>query len=226
MQTRTKTDYPFIRRASGLLLAALLLAGCTQEFVSYDDNYVPRAPEDRFPIHVVNAPVKMNLDARSSGLSPQQVNDVVGFARQAQEGGATGVTIAYANGNSNARKAAAQAQALLAGQGMPAAAIEPLSDKGGSAMLTLSYEARIAKTKPCGDWSADLAGNQLNELSPNFGCTLQNNFAAMAANPDDLTQPRTLAPAIGMSRSTALKKYNAGQWSLKKQEFPDRTFIR
>jgi pilus assembly protein CpaD len=66
-----------------------------------------------------------------------------------------------------------------------------------------------------------MAGNQYNELYPNYGCAIQSNFAAMVEDPDDFLAPRGLAPATGASRSAVIRKYNEGGWSQEEQVFPD-----
>ena len=53
-----------------LLLAHIpLLAGCSQDFASVDDVYVPAMVEDRFPIEVAERPVKLNVSAGSGALT-------------------------------------------------------------------------------------------------------------------------------------------------------------
>lgn len=212
-----------IRLAASLIACGCLLAGCSQDYVSFDDNYVPVVAEERYPIRVLDEPVKMTLVASRPHLSEEQIIDVIGFARQAQASNAGSIAVLYASGNRNGPKAAAQAAELIARQGIPRGLVTTSAYEGHTANLTLSYYRKVARTKPCGDWSENMAGNQYNEPYPNFGCAIQNNFAAMVANPEDFEQFRTATPAQGQSRSAILRKYNSGEWSQKKQELPDTT---
>ena len=78
-------------------------------------------------------------------------------------------------------------------------------------MVTLSFLRKVAVTTECGDWSENLAGSQYNEPYPNQGCALQQNIAAMVANPEDFETPHPMAPATAASRSAAMVKYNKGE---------------
>jgi pilus assembly protein CpaD len=209
------------RQAAAVLLTALLLAGCSQDFVSYDDVRTKNTAEERYPITVSDEAAKLSVDASSGSLSPEQVDVIIGFARQANGHGASSVSVLFASGNRNGRGVAAQAAAILAAQGIPRGQVSTAVYNGSSSDVTLSYYRKVARTKDCGDWSVNMAGNQFNELYPNYGCALQNNFAAMVQNPEDFETPRGLAPASGESRSAVLENYNAGEWSQKEQVFPD-----
>jgi pilus biogenesis lipoprotein CpaD len=215
-----------ISRAFAAVLATLLLPGCSQDYVSYDDVRLPASAEERFPIKVVDEPVKMSVAAGRQRLPPEQVNAIIGFARDARANGATNVSILYADGNRNGRTVAAQAADLIAAEGIPRAGISAAVFNGASTDVTLRYDRKVAETKDCGDWSSNLAGNQKNELYPNFGCTIQNNFAVMAENPEDFVTPRGLAPATGASRMMILKTYASGEWSQKQQQFPDANSLQ
>ena len=208
-------------RAVGAVLIALLISGCSQDYVSYDDVRVQNTAEERYPIKVVDEPVKMSVAAKQGNLTPEQVNGIVSFARQASANGASSLSILYASGNRNGRAVAAQAAELAARQGLPRGQVSTAVYNGTSPYVTLTYYRKAARTHDCGDWSSNMAGNQFNEIYPNYGCAIQNNFAAMAENPEDLVNPRGLVPATGGSRAAALGAYNSGEWSQKEQNFPD-----
>lgn len=67
-----------------------------------------------------------------------------------------------------------------------------------------------AHAKRCGDWPEDMSKTSQNEPYENFGCSQQNNIAAMAANPQDLVRPRPTAPADAMRRSKVFDNYREG----------------
>ena len=58
-------------------------------------------------------------------------------------------------------------------------------------------QARIVITRAtaavpgCPDWSAKADSNYANATSPNYGCAVNSNMAAMVANPQDLLQGQT-----------------------------------
>jgi pilus assembly protein CpaD len=153
----------------------------------------------------------MNLDARAGSLRAEQLNSVIAFARDARANATSRIAVRYASGSSKARKVASEAAAVLAAQGVPRSSITTASYKGGGSTVTLSFHRKVAVSAECGDWSANLAGDQYNDPYPNFGCSMQQNIAAMVANPEDHENPRAMTPLLGGTRSATIKKYNSGQ---------------
>lgn len=200
------------RRAGAglLLLTGLTLAACSPEGAIVDDVYVPTSVDERYPIKVGEAPVKMNLNARGGALSAENINGLIGFARDARNNARSRISLRYASGSAQARNVAQQAVSVLVDQGIARGSISVASYSGSSAMVTLSFMRRVAITAECGDWSENLAGNQYNEPPPNFGCALQQNTAAMVADPEDFESPTPMSPVIGATRSDAIRKYAGG----------------
>ena len=203
------------RRASTMLAltTAVLLAGCSQEYGTFDDQYVATSIEERYPINVVDAPVKINVSAKAGSLQPEQLNSVINFAQDARGNATSIVSVTYASGSRSSRNVAEQTVGVLVEQGVPRSMIRTSSYKGSAASVTLSFHRKVAVTKECGDWSENLKGNQYNEPYPNQGCALQNNMAAMVATPEDFETPRGMSPAQGAARSGVIKKYNTGAWT-------------
>ncbi|MGL4440130.1 MAG: CpaD family pilus assembly lipoprotein, partial [Bosea sp. (in: a-proteobacteria)] len=135
-------------RAVALLLCmpVMLLAGCSQDFASIDDVHVPTSTEERFPIQVVEKPVKMTVSARSGKLPSDDVNRLVGFARAAKEDNSSPVTVTYPSGSTKARGVSQQAVKLLVSQGVPRSMIHAASYNGKSDVVSLSFTRRIAAT--------------------------------------------------------------------------------
>ena len=197
-----------------LLLAPMpILAGCSQDFASVDDVYVPAMVEDRFPIEVAERPVKLNVSAGSGALTAQDAQHLVSFAQVAGQAGSSPVRVAYPAGSAKARGVSQQAVRVLMAQGVPRAMIHVSSYQGKSDLVSLSLTRKVAATRPCGDWSKNIGINPENESAPDFGCSYQNNMAAMVANPDDFNRPRTMGPAAAASQMSAMDRYNAGVWS-------------
>ena len=212
---RTASIFPLKGMATGLLLiaTATLCFGCTQELASFDDTYVPQSVEDNYPIKVVERPVRLAVYATPSGLRPADVNEVIDFAHKAATGAATPVTVAYPAGSKMARQSAGQAAGILVRQGVARQSIVVTPRNGSSNEVTLAFATKAVETKPCGDWSQNMRGNQFNESGPNFGCAYQQNFAAMIANPEDLVRPQPATPAQSASQVPALQNYYGGKWT-------------
>ncbi len=197
----TAANYRF---CATVLLSALLLAGCSMDGAEVEDSYVAQTPQERFPIKVAQAPVKLNIDARGGALGAEGMNRIIGFAQDARSNATSRVAVHYASSSAGARKVAQDAVGILVAQGIPRAMISTGSYRGSNAMVTLSFTRKVAVTKECGDWSVNLAGDQFNDPLPNNGCAIQQNMAAMVANPEDFEGPRPMTPVYGNTRSAAI----------------------
>lgn len=199
--------------AALLAAAAVLSAGCAStELASFDDVHVPDSVGENYPIKVAERPVKLTFDAAPGGLRPSDFDQVTSFAQQASSRANTPVTVAYAARSKPAHLAANQAAQVLARQGVarPSILVTPQDSPGN--VVTLAFGTKVAETKPCGDFSENLRGNQRNLSGPNFGCAFQQNVAAMIANPSDLQHRRAETPAYSAAQSKILDAYYAGTW--------------
>ena len=59
--------------------------------------------------------------------------------------------------------------------------------------------------------SKNLAETSSNYTSPNLGCSVQQNIAAMVADPRDLIEPRPMTEADSVRRDDVLGKYEHGK---------------
>lgn len=214
MTLNERSSAPARFAAVMLICLSASLGGCSQDFASVDDLYVPRTGEDRFPIKVVEVPVRMNISASSGHVPPEDVNRLAAFARASKQDRITPVSVTYPSGSTRAREASKQAVKILMNQGVSRSMIHLASYKGKSDVVSLSFTRKTATTKQCGDWSENLGQNPKNEPYPNFGCSLQNNFAAMAANPQDFEQPRGMGPTPADGQMSAIDRYNSGDWTV------------
>lgn len=197
-----------------LVLAAGGLAGCSQDFETSSDVYVPRVAEERYPIRVIEKPVKLTLQGRAGSLKPDQVNSVSAFARDARSNATSAISIAYPKGSRQARNTAHEALRVLTSHGVPRSMVHVSARAGASSSVTLSFTRKVAVTQECGDWSSNVMGNQYNETYSNYGCALQHNTAAMVANPEDFERPRGMPPALAGARGTAMETYVTGKWTV------------
>lgn len=82
-----------------------------------------------------------------------------------------------------------------------------------------------AHAKDCGYWPEDMTQTARNEAYANFGCSQQNNIAAMVANPRDLERPRRQAPADATRRSKIFDNYRQGEATAAEQEAQQKVKI-
>jgi pilus assembly protein CpaD len=82
---------------------------------------------------------------------------------------------------------------------------------GGDWRVDVSYIAYSARTDKCGDWSENLAYSADNQTPRNFGCAIQQNIAAMVADPRDLLEPRHMDASDTRRRMTAIDNYEQGK---------------
>ncbi|RXZ64084.1 CpaD family pilus assembly protein [Pelagerythrobacter rhizovicinus] len=109
-------------------------------------------------------------------------------------------------GNGATREAVATLAArhgILLSDGAPVTAghVEP-----GNARVVLTRSS--AQVAGCPDWSAKSDMNYTNATSPNYGCAINGNMAAMIANPEDLISgQKGTGETVVMSSSKAINSY-------------------
>lgn len=197
-----------------------LLAGCSQDVASVDDIPVANLPEERFPIAVREMPVKLTLEAGRGPISAEESANLVRYAQDARRSSTSPIYVSYPARSTTARAATQEAVHILKRAGVDRNAIRVSSYDGSSDVVSLRYTRKVAITEPCGNWSRNIANDGRNEPYPNFGCTAQNNLAAMVANPEDFQQPRKMTDAPASGQMSAMKTYESGEWSKEPVELP------
>jgi pilus assembly protein CpaD len=81
----------------------------------------------------------------------------------------------------------------------------------GAMQVEVNYVSYQAHTDKCGDWSDNLANTLENSTPRNFGCSVQQNIAAMVADPRDLLGPRNLGPDDAARRAAVMGLYEQGK---------------
>jgi pilus assembly protein CpaD len=194
-------------------LAAVLLAGsCAQP----GDLNAPMAsfePADNFPIAVVpgSDTLRVSYAGPGEGLSPADSAAFDGFVAH---------YLAHGNGTINVsvpQGSAEQAEITYFGERLFAMGVDrsrvlvgthPVAN--GDGRVELNFVEYKAETKPCGDWSVDVAEDNDNTPMPNFGCAVQHNIAAMVSDPRDLVAPRPMSAADAQRRATVMSAYEKG----------------
>lgn len=81
----------------------------------------------------------------------------------------------------------------------------------GDMRIDVSYIAYSARTEACGDWSENESYSLDNHTPKRFGCSVQQNIAAMVADPRDLLGPGRMGPVDAARRATVMEKYEKGE---------------
>jgi pilus assembly protein CpaD len=200
--------FDILKAASLALLLTAGLAGCSSDGVETEDFYSATSAAERYPIKVAKGPVHLGVASKRGGLTPNQANTVMAFAQSAASNSYSSITVSRPAG-SRGKEVAGAVTALLLQQGIPAGSIVQSVYRGSTAgPVNVSYIRTYAVTKPCGDWSQDLANQPANQTAPNFGCAMQQDVAAMVANPEDFARPEGMGNVLARRRIKTLNDYN------------------
>jgi pilus assembly protein CpaD len=92
---------------------------------------------------------------------------------------------------------------ILLSEGAPVTA--GYVEAGNARIVVTRSSAHVAG---CPDWSAKSDMNYTNATSPNYGCAVNGNMAAMIANPEDLISgQKGTGETVVMSSSKAINSY-------------------
>jgi pilus assembly protein CpaD len=81
----------------------------------------------------------------------------------------------------------------------------------GDARVDVTYIAYTAHTAACGDWSENESFTMDNTTPKRLGCSVQQNIAAMVADPRDLLGPSAMGPVDTARRATVIDHYRKGE---------------
>jgi pilus assembly protein CpaD len=211
---------------AALALSVSSLSGCGL-FQNKHHIEVGSVPDDyrtNHPIVLSEQEETLDVPVGSSDtqVSVAQRESIRGFMAQYATNGSGIVQVLLPSGSPNAaaaQRVQGQIAATLRKSGVNGAnvvtATYDASSFGVSAPVRISYRAMSASTEPCGKWSGDLGDTQDNKHYENFGCSAQNNLAAMVANPADLIGPRRPTSVDPVKRGLAMSTYqkSTGTWS-------------
>jgi len=93
---------------------------------------------------------------------------------------------------------------------------------GSDLRVEINYIAYTARTQACGDWSENESFTLDNRTSKNFGCSIQQNIAAMVADPRDLLGPGGLGPVDTERRAAVMDHYEKGEITQADKHTSDR----
>lgn len=218
----TVTHSPTARLGGRVLLAglgALVLTACTGG-PHHTASIAPVSVEDRHPIIVQNQPVSMEVAVHPAAvrLTPAQRVEVSRFLQGYKGGGPGRIVVETPSGAANETAALgvlAEIRELAAMHGIAESQMDyrPYGGRGqgGFPPIVMVYTGYQAVTETCGAWPEDLGKNAANRPYHDFGCSAQNNLAALVANPRDLVTPRDMDPPSAERRAVVRGKYIAGE---------------
>lgn len=204
--------------AAGAL--ALVLSACGHPIDPYEaTGSVPEDYRTNHPILIDEqiTTIDVPVSADAARLSADVRSNVTFFAQGFVQSGAGVLAVVAPSGSPNQAAAAAVAveiEDVLVNAGVNPAAIDyrvyQASPQERIAPVRLAYSRIAATTAPCRPWSDQLTVTAQNRHYGNYGCSTQQNMAAMVTNPLDMLYPRGLTPADAARRATVIEKYRQG----------------
>ena len=192
---------------AGAIIGAVALSACAHPVAGPEDAV---SPQQRYAISF-EPQMQIYRLPFDSGEQPdpvkeRELNDI---GRDYLENGAGTVAVSTAPENTSAAERVAGELALL---GIPRNRITVVPPGTGDVPHTvaIAFIRYRAVSPPCGDWSKDLADTYDNRPSPNLGCAIQHNIAAMISDPRDLAAPKPEGTEDAVRRLTVLGKYEQG----------------
>ena len=194
-------------------IAAVLLAGSCA--APMNDGSITADPEFNHPISVAPDMRSLRVSYAGDGLSTQEAEKFDSFVAGYQERGNGSISISAPAGP-GAAEAIRFFGERLANLGVPRSHILVGTHDvtGGDSRVEIGYVGYKAHVEGCAggnDWSKDWSDTSDNQPTPSFGCSVQNNIAAMVADPRDLVQPRTMDASDAPRRATVLGHYEKGE---------------
>ena len=158
------------------------------------------------------ASIKLPFSAPAAGLMPDDAARFDAFVADYLQHGNGSISVSAPSGPESTGAIAYFAERLFA-MGVPRDRIMVGTHDvtGGDNSVEIGYVGYIASSDPCGDWSKSLGDTSGNVTSPNFGCAVQHNIAAMVSDPRDLVQPQPLAAGDTERRTTVIGNYDKGK---------------
>lgn len=194
-------------------LAALLLAGSC---AAPGDGPTPGNFTDPTANHAIAVEpayrsVKLPFSAADAGLMPDDSARFNDFVSRYLASGNGAISITAPSGGEAAINYFGE---RLASMGVPRNRILVGTRQQGDndARVELSYMSYSAHVENCSnDWPTDWGDTWDNAPTPNFGCAVQKNMAAMLADPRDMVEPRPMDAPDAARRATVLGHYDKGE---------------
>lgn len=197
------------------LLLTLSVAACATPQMIEDRKPVATAA-DLHEITVTEAGVRLEVPVAGDSVSAESIAQINEFGETYRAAGHGPLMVSTPTGSGDSAARVAQSVRMqLVESGVNYAAIaggtyDAAGRAGAPIVLSFTrYEAQAPNCKPV--WTTDLAFSLDNQVSENFGCSVNANLAAMIADPADLKGPRPAEPRDAARRDVVLGKYREGQ---------------
>lgn len=223
-------SFPGRRVLPAVALAATVLVVAACNKTPQYTGTIPADYRERHPIRLTenDHTVHLLVGTGTGVLTAEQRAQVAFMASTWRREGTGHLVIETPKGTANTRTAAyasREAQSILRASGVPPRAIVAKSYDASPSDLgpvRLGYSRVTAEVGPCGLWPEDIGAslhpsiarvhpNIENQSYYNFGCSTQQNLAAMIEYPEDLVQPRASTPPYAARRQTVMEKYRKGE---------------
>lgn len=197
-----------------MALLASVAVGCTS-FKNGPDQAI--SIQESHPISVDSQIVTLTLDATGTGLSQIDSARLRAFAGSFLKDGHGALTITTPGGpnaDGAGRLLSGDIAKRLTAMGVNPSAISTTSYSNGAAGnrdIIVSYTHFVATPSACGLWQGIRDRDSRNMRTPNFGCSSQNNLAAMIGDPHDLIAPADLAGPDAEFRIRGVEAFRAGE---------------
>lgn len=191
-----------------LSAAAVAAAGCATKFNGAEQAL---SVAEEHPISVDSQTVTMTM-AAGAALSPIDRARLRAFADSYMRNGHGALTLTSPGGADSGQSAdirAALSEFGVPGDSVAAAAYR--TGEGSTTDLILSYTHYVATPSACGVWEGARERDFRNMRSPNFGCSAQNNLAAMIGDPRDLVEPAAMTDPDATIRVRGVKLFREGK---------------
>lgn len=192
---------------------ASLAVGCTS-FKNGPDQAI--SIQESHPISVDSQVVTLTLDATGTELTKIDVARLKAFAGSFLKDGHGALTITTPDGpyaDGAGRLLSGDISKRLITMGINPSAISMANYSNGAAGngdIIVSYTHYIATPSACGLWEGIRNRDSRNMRTPNFGCSAQNNLAAMIGDPHDLIAPADLTGPDAEFRIRGVEAFRAG----------------
>ncbi len=192
------------------LLCSLLLSGCdTPKYADYDSHYA-------FPTTAQRKTARLDISPLQQGYpSPADQSRLAEFLAAYHQQGESPMSVTVTAPNIydiRGRREAMNAAMWLQGHGIPATDIRLyVTESPVPAGPQLTFPIYIVTGRDCGNWSTSIERDYYSQNTDNFGCALQQNIDAMAANPRDLVKQREPSGRDGERAWLIVTNYQQGK---------------
>lgn len=118
-------------------------------------------------------------------------------------------------GEAAATEIARDAVRVLAQHGVPASRMDVKVISGNTSIkpgtVVMRYTQWVADTPNCSGITSNVSMDYDNGTTPNLGCSMQRNIAAMVADPRDLNQPAAIENREGTPGEMVMRKFRKGE---------------